>query len=70
MSSHFVGGIYHRRKSFAWESMYFLMSNRFAFIFAGAAPKNLILGIITRVCVCVCVCDFDGIYIPFIVEIS
>ena len=52
--------------------MYFLMSNRFAFIFAGAAPKNLILGIITRVCVCVCVCvcDFDGIYIPFIVEIS
>ena len=53
MSSHFVGGIYHRRESFAWESMYFLMSNRFAFIFAGAAPKNLILGIITRVHVCV-----------------
>lgn len=22
------------------------------------------------VCVCVCVSDFDGIYIPFIVEIS
>lgn len=53
LSSHFVGRIYHRQESFTQKRMYFLMSNHFAFIFAGTATKNLILGIITSVHACV-----------------